>query len=175
MSFNRLKYDACSYDKKVQESVSPLKYLMNPMRNEACNKCRPEFGIVGGTNVSISSKNLVDVENDLRGQTRMNSNCPSMKYQPVCSGGQSGSKSRINPYDTGLPCVGNSVADRHLRPCNLIQYPPRPMDTATNFTYEPCKPTHYPHEATNMKYLSFQNHNDTSISGQRIVQRRPMF
>ena len=40
------------------------------------------FGLVGGTNVSHIKGNLVDLENDLRGQTRSNTKCPARKYAP---------------------------------------------------------------------------------------------
>ena len=42
-----------------------------------------ELGIVGGTGVSQIKGNLVDLENDLRGQTRSASQCPST-YQLSC-------------------------------------------------------------------------------------------
>ena len=40
-----------------------------------------ELGIVGGTAVSQIKGNLADLENDLRGQTRSASQCPSKHYQ----------------------------------------------------------------------------------------------
>ena len=70
MSSNRLIYDTCAYKKTLDESVGPLSYLLNPIKYENCNKCRMELGIVGGSNVSHIRGNLVDLENDLRGQTR---------------------------------------------------------------------------------------------------------
>ena len=73
MSFNRLMYDTCEYKTRIGESVGPLEYMLNPIRFENCNKCRMELGIVGGTAVSQIEGNLVDLENDLRGQTRSNS------------------------------------------------------------------------------------------------------
>ena len=56
--------------------------MLYPGRYENCSKCRHEFGLLGGTAVSHIKGNLVDLENDLRGQTRQNTKCPTLKYAP---------------------------------------------------------------------------------------------
>lgn len=117
MSFNRLMYDQCSYKKDLDQSVGTLGYLLNPVKYENCTKCRHEFGIVGGTAVSHIRGNLVDLENDLRNQTRPNSRCPSKKYTP--------------PTDNKLYIEGNHCSKPrevdlnmvHLPPCQMIRYP----------------------------------------------------
>ena len=38
MSSNRLMYDTCAYKTRVNESVGPLEYMLNPIRYENCNK-----------------------------------------------------------------------------------------------------------------------------------------
>lgn len=81
MSSNRLIYDNCAYKQKMTESTQPLHYVLNPLKYENCKKCRHELGLVGGTAVSHIQGNLVDVENDLRGATRINSNCNELKFQ----------------------------------------------------------------------------------------------
>ena len=78
MSSTRLRNDTCAY-KATSESTGPLNYAMYTGKYENCARCRVEFGIVGGNNVSLFSGNLVDLESDLRGQTRPASLCPSMK------------------------------------------------------------------------------------------------
>ena len=84
MSSNRLMYDTCAYKKRLDESVGPLNYTLYPGKYENCSKCRIELGSVGGNNVSLFSGNLVDLESDLRGQTRKASLAPSKKYHPKC-------------------------------------------------------------------------------------------
>ena len=124
MSSNRLMYDTCAYSKRVDESVGPLVYMLNPMKYENCKKCRHELGLVGGSAVSHIKGNMVDLENDLRGATRENSLCPSNHYHPVdgniilpkrtCGCGKS---TEINT---------NLV---HLPSCQMIKYkslPPTP-------------------------------------------------
>lgn len=75
MSFNRLDYDTCTYAKKLQQSTDPLDYLLYKGKYESCTNCKLsdftnnlEFGI------------KVDVENDLKGQTRKGSKCPDEKF-----------------------------------------------------------------------------------------------
>ena len=83
MSSNRLSYDTCAYKVDINQSCGPLSYLLNPMAYENCNKCRHEFGLLGGQDVSNIKGNIVDLENDLRGQTRLTTKCPAKKYAPT--------------------------------------------------------------------------------------------
>lgn len=127
---NRLIYDSCSYNAELQQSVAPLSYILDPVRYENCQKCRPELGIVGGTAVSHVNGNLVDLENDLRGQTRPVTKCPTYKYLPPQNNilqGKEYIKPVVHPeIDTNL---------RHLRPCQMQQFPATPLPP----TFEPYR------------------------------------
>ena len=127
MSYNRLRYDQCAYKSELDQSVGPLEYILNPMKYENCQKCRHEFGLVGGTNVSHIKGNLVDLENDLRGQTRSNSKCPAKKYSPT-----EGSVLNIpsNRCDTSRQVDLTPV---HLPPCQMLRFPPVPLPPAQNY------------------------------------------
>lgn len=120
MSSNRLIYDTCAYKKSLTESVAPINYMLYPGKYENCSKCRIEFGVVGGNNVSLFSGNLVDLESDLRGQTRPASLCPSQKYQPRCNG--------ANNTNGGLPCGGMNNQEKmmHQPACQMHRYPKMP-------------------------------------------------
>ena len=133
MTSNRLIYDDCAYAKKIKESTSPVSYMLNPIKNENCNKCRHELGLLGGTNVSISGSNIVDVESDLSGRTRIHSQCPKQKYQP--------SQCKCT-HDTGIPgdCDSCQAPKRHLRACNMFQYKPRPTDVGYRVPEMKCPP-----------------------------------
>ena len=85
MSSNRLSYDNCAYQKSLEQSTAPLDYMMYEGKYNNTAKCRIEFGVVGGNDVSLYSGNLVDLESDLRGQTRYASSCPSKMYNPNCA------------------------------------------------------------------------------------------
>ena len=119
MSSNRLMYDTCAYKKRLDESTGPLAYHLNPMKYENCHKCRMELGILGGPSVSQIKGNLVDLENDLRGQTRNLSDCPEKKYhpgKPILTKGNDCHKPR--KVDTEL---------LHLPSCQMIRYKPVPL------------------------------------------------
>lgn len=131
MSYNRLRYDECSYKKQLDQSVGPLSYLLNPMKYENCQKCRHEFGLVGGTAVSNIKGNLVDLENDLRNQTRPATLCPSKQYHP--------------PQGNVLQLPGNhcnaprtvDITPVHLTPCQMIRYHPIPLPPTPNYNHCP--------------------------------------
>ena len=80
MSFNRTTYDNCSYKQELQGNVSTLQYLLSPYRYEHANKCRHQLGFIGGTAVSHIKGNLVDLDSELRGQTRIVSKCNTNQY-----------------------------------------------------------------------------------------------
>jgi hypothetical protein len=121
MSFSRLGYDKCAYDKQLKESVSPLEYMLNPQKFETCNKCRMNLGIVGGSQVSHGKGNIVDIESDLKNITRKNSNCPAQRYAPPCDISKCNSTS-------GYPCGGGALTgdclpeNVHLKSCQLHDY-----------------------------------------------------
>lgn len=126
MSFNRLKYDECSYNTNIKQSVNPLNYMLDPIRYEHCNKCRPEFGILGGTSVSHINGNLVDLENDLRNQNRPNTHCPLYKYLPNEHQG----KEYIKPVEH--PDLDFNM--KHLKSCQHFDYKPLPNQPPLNIS-----------------------------------------
>ena len=130
MSFNRLSYDNCAYEHQLSESVGTLAYVLDPMRYENCNKCRIEYGVVGGTNVSHVKGNLVDLESDLLGTTRLNSRCPTFKYQSPCPTGDMATCQPSSIYIRGSPTTQARTIDttlQHLKPCNMFRYRPMPL------------------------------------------------
>lgn len=118
MSFNRLTYDDCAYASTLRENQNVLHYNLNSNKFYNCNEQRVDFGLLGGNNVSQSTQNLVDLESDLRNQTRLNSLCPSRKYLPKCDPATCGRKQ-------GLPCGGCQPRMYHLPASQLIDYRPR--------------------------------------------------
>lgn len=132
MSFNRLSYDTCEYRKRLDESVGPLAYVLNPMKYENCNKCRHELGIVGGPAVSQIEGDLVTLESELRGQTRPASLCPAMKYQPTY-----GESIQIAGSSCSAP-ITLSTKLKALPPCQFIRYKPIPLPPRPNLDMCPA-------------------------------------
>lgn len=124
MSFNRTSYDACTYGKNLKENVGILSYILSPFRYEHQNKCRHELGLVGGTSVSHIDGNLVDLESEMRGQTRYMTWCTKTAPTPLVPGG-----SIINDKTAPIP-----TNMKHLPPCQMISYRsvplPPPMNTS---------------------------------------------
>lgn len=139
MSFNRLKYDNCSYEHQLSESVGTLAYMLDPVRYENVNKCRIEYGVVGGTNVSHVKGNLVDLESDLLGTTRLNSRCPAYKYQNPCPTGDMTKCAPGSIYIRGSPTTQARTIDttmQHLKPCQMFRY--RPMSIPPQISQVMC-------------------------------------
>jgi len=121
MSTNRLLYDPCSYKQALKQSVSPVEYMLNPIKYEHNQKCRPESGLLGGTNVSHVHGNLVDLENNLRGQTYPATHCSQYQYEPPKTNILKG-KEYIKPVEH--PDIDTNM--RHLRSCQLASRTPVP-------------------------------------------------
>ena len=128
MSLNRLRYDSCAYNQALTQSVSPLEFILDPIKYEHCQKCRMELGIIGGTAVSHIKGNLVDLENDLRGQNRPNTHCPAYKYLPIEESGVLQGKEYIKPVQH--PVIDTRM--QHLKPCQMINYGPVPPEPQLN-------------------------------------------
>lgn len=117
MSFNRPAYDANTYKRHLHENVSILSYVLNQDRYENVRKCRHELGLVAGTAVSHVTGNMVDLESDLRGQTRLLSQCTATQATPLQPGAPV-VNDKTAPIDTNL---------RHLPPCQMISYRSVPL------------------------------------------------
>ena len=113
-SFNRTKYDSCAYEKKIQEETSPLAYQMYEGKFENCNKCVFEK--------SYRSFDLVDIESELRNQTRRATKCPQHKYNPRCQK----SPRCISTFDLSVPVVFAAemcpIVKNNLRPQKNVGY-----------------------------------------------------
>jgi hypothetical protein len=116
MSFNRTKYDTCSYKIDLQTSVNTLGHILSPYRYEHKDKCMHELGFVGGTAVSHIQGNLVDLDSELRGQTRILSKCYNNLYTP--------SENNVVNNDKTMPINTNM---NHLPSCQSIMYRSVPL------------------------------------------------
>lgn len=124
MSFNRMSYDSCTYMKDLKENVSILTYLLSPFRYEHQDKCRHRLGIVGGTAVSHVQGNLVDLESDLRGQTRFLTKCTKNAAKPL-SEGDIIYNDKTDPIPT---------EKKHLPACQFISYKEVPLPPSVNYS-----------------------------------------
>lgn len=128
MSSNRLRYDNHAYKCDLSQSTGSLFYNLNPLKFEHTSKCRHELGLVAGNDVSIIKGNVVDLESDLRNQTRPASNCPSQKYHP-----SSDAFLRL-PAVHGLPSRHVDTTALHLPSCQMIRYAPVALPMTSTLT-----------------------------------------
>jgi|UniRef100_A0A6C0KXQ6 hypothetical protein len=114
-----------------QQSADAYSYVLIPQKWENPNKCRNALGMVGGSEVSHTKGNLIDVESDLRGITRPNSKCNAKQYVPSCPlGGQECPPSPANIVfkDKTTGEVRNTDTSlRHLPTCQTWSYPGTPV------------------------------------------------
>lgn len=75
---------------KDQQSRDMFSYTQIPTKFEHPKKCRNALGLVGGSEVSNISGNMVDLESELLGITRAQSKCIANQYKPACPLGGSG-------------------------------------------------------------------------------------
>ncbi len=122
MSFNRSKYDTCSYKIDLQGNVSTLSYILSPYRYEHKDKARHELGFQAGTNVSHIKGNIVDLESELRGQTRILSKCQNNLYVPT--------EDNIIKNDKTEPINTELI---HLPKCQSILYRGTPLPPPMSF------------------------------------------
>jgi hypothetical protein len=76
-----------------------------------------ELGILGGTNVSHIKGNLVDLENNLRGQTRPTTRCSEYKFKPQ-QNNMLESTEYIKPVQH--PSINTDM--NHLNSCQMFNY-----------------------------------------------------
>ena len=142
MAFTRQIYDSCATKKRTEEGTGALSYLMDPNKFYNCNPCRIELGTVGGNNVSLYGGNMVDLESDLSGRTRVATKCPSGKFLPgtIVQGVDVNNCTPDCGVD-GLPC-GKAKCRKaklvHLPSCKMVHYKTRPDTVGYNLSYQPC-------------------------------------
>ena len=130
MSFTKLSYDTCAYKNELAQSVGTLGWVIDPSRFENYSKSRIEFGIVGGNDVSLIKGNMIDLESDLYGITRLQSKCPQLKYLSPCPTGNMNSCQPQQIIIKGNPSNIGRVIDTtpmHLRSSQMFRYTPIPL------------------------------------------------
>lgn len=128
-SQNNLINDDCAYKRRLHESTSPLLYNINPIAYESCTKCHQAYpgfiGALGGQGFGIGPSR-VQIDSDLRGITRLQSKCPSHKYNPE-SYAYCGACKKC---DKGLPCgCQHCRSQPHLSDCRPGIIPVESLDT----------------------------------------------
>ena len=125
MSFNRLIYDGCQYNKNLKEQQGTYSYIMNKQKYNLPAHLQARHatkGILQNNPVGVYDRphvQLIDIENDLQGLNRTLSRCPSKKYNPTkqCPNGNCHLAHRPG---TCMGCVKQT--DTHNNNANIIDY-----------------------------------------------------
>jgi len=138
MSSNRLSYDTCAYKERIGRSIAPINHILDQSRYEHSSKCRHELGLVGEPTVYMKSieGGMVDLESDLRGITRQNTQCPSYKYLPQ----KVNTITRKNVL-TCAPILNLNTNQPKLESCQMINYKnvPSEQDVSSRVGAYSCK------------------------------------
>lgn len=137
MSFNRLIYDKCHFQKRTREAIGTLEYQLYTGKYKNCQSCFTgqavpgfmydnnrigQYNLYSGKNIERSNArgvHWVDIENDLFGKTRVNSLCPHIKYKPYSR--QVGTARKGMPPELCPRIKTNMI--RHLHPPH-VETPP---------------------------------------------------
>lgn len=98
-SFTKSLYDDCNLAKKEQESTGPYQYMMDPIRESQSSCWQNQSPFMHAHFNSIPSSH-VDIESELRNQTRHSSKCPSARYDPT----KLDNCRSCKKCNSGLPC-----------------------------------------------------------------------
>jgi hypothetical protein len=124
---------------REQQSSGMFAYTQMPVKFTHPKQCRNALGLVGGSEVSNISGNVVDLESDLLGITRSQSKCVARQYAPACPLGGPGCPDMPPTFSfrdraTGAVSVVET-APRHLPTCQMMTLPgvgsPATLKTST--------------------------------------------
>ncbi len=142
MSWTRAHDDKCQVKRTVDDNVSSLQYVMDPIKFYSCAPCRPTKGIVAGNEVSVIQGNMVDLESELYGMFGARTNCDSSRHLPtrftstvtVCDKCPHGTTDSFCPHrDPGVSTINTAVD--HLPDCKFFDFPDLPpQPTFSPFT-----------------------------------------
>jgi hypothetical protein len=122
-----------------EQDYGMFSYTQMPSKFENPDKCRNALGLVGGSEVSNISGNLVDLESDLFGRTRVQSKCIARQYLPACPLGGSGCPDTPPSFSYRDKSTGKiftvDTSPRNLPTCQNVTYPgvgtPKPLNVNT--------------------------------------------
>lgn len=98
-SFTNDFYDKCNLEKKDQESSGPYQYITAPLYESPDDCFENQSPYMHNQFYSIPS-NKIDVESDLRNQTRILSRCPETRFDPT----KLENCKKCENCNQGLPC-----------------------------------------------------------------------
>lgn len=115
--FSNLSYDKCATEKKEQENKSHFQWVVDTVFTEPQNACFNQYSPFSRNPPRAVLSNNVNIENDLRGQTRPLSRCPSVKFTPKLD------TTEIKNENNLKECQDKFLEPQYTRvkrPCNVL-------------------------------------------------------
>jgi hypothetical protein len=113
-SFTRNLYDKCALDQKDQESQAAFKWATDSQVPESTSACHVATSPFMQNPFKSIPKTIVDIESDLRGQTRQSGKCTIHKFDPA----------QQKPYKAPIKdCVDERLIPEYTRTnkaCNIF-------------------------------------------------------
>jgi len=111
-SFTNSLYDECNLKKKDEESTGPFKWITDSVY-EHPQSCFVNSSPFMHNHFKHTPSRFVDVENDLRNQTRLLSRCPETRFDPT----------KQTKHENQLKDCNNNLIPEYTRvnkPCNIF-------------------------------------------------------
>lgn len=136
-SWTRTPYDPCAYQKDLSQSTSELNFRLDPIRYYAPSQQFVPFGLGPGNAIGAPvGADAVDIESELRNQTRLLTKCPEKKFLPL--------KPEVKGVlpETTVSCRMHGTHSFKIQPlpeAYLAQYFPKIDNTGINLNYPGLK------------------------------------
>ena len=115
-SFTNSLYDECNLNKKQQESEGQFKWVTEPIY-EHKDSCKIDASPFMHNHFKSIPSNAVDIESELRNQTRLLSRCPETRFNPS-------KVTSDNKFTSNLEnCKTQDLTPQYTRinkPCNIF-------------------------------------------------------
>jgi len=114
--FTRSRYDNCTQKQKEQESTSPFAWTTDSSVVESNESCFQGSAPFQHNPYKSIPKDSIDLESELKGQTRNLSKCIQSQYNPNLN--------KTVPKETLKECQSNALVPEYTRinkPCNVFK------------------------------------------------------
>jgi hypothetical protein len=115
-TFSRSLYDDCNIIQKDMESAGPFKWLVDKDVVESKESCFMGSAPFLQNPYNSVPPSSVDIESELRGQTRLLSRCPNTKYSPPATLGTN----KVNECPQGINSALTPEYTRMNKSCNIF-------------------------------------------------------
>jgi hypothetical protein len=173
-SSSRQIYDCCAYAQSLQQSVDPLQHQLYFGANENCSKC------IDNKAWFKQDTEIVNLESELRNQTRPLSKCDQYKYNPNCKSGPM----CTSTYDPNVPrilspslcpIVYNNIPKQDSPGYNVPNPDVCGLRTGSNWTRTDSVNTYQAYDRNNREKLNNSKRNEDVYLFLNSCNQKPLY